>query len=129
MNSIKIAEAVEKAWEVRSHAYAPYSSFAVGSALIDSSGAIHIGCNVENASYGLTQCAERNAVAAAAAVGVRDIATCIIVTDTEEPTFPCGACRQVLSECNPHMNVISITRNGNRTEYLLNELLPKAFTL
>jgi cytidine deaminase len=120
--------AIAAATSVRTKAWAPYSSFRVGCALVDARGGIHIGCNVESASYGLTQCAERAAVTAATAAGTRDIVQCVIVTDTSTPTMPCGACRQVLAECNPMMEVISRTLSGVEHRIVLAELLPHAFT-
>lgn len=129
MDGNNITAAVEGAREVRLKAWAPYSGFSVGAAVIDSSGNVYIGCNVESASYGLTQCAERNAVAAATAAGHRDIEVCVVIADTEQPITPCGACRQVLMECNPDMNIVCLTTNGIQTSYRLHDLLPKAFTL
>jgi cytidine deaminase len=129
MDGNNIALAIERAGEVRRKAYAPYSGLSVGAAVIDASGNMYVGCNVENASYGLTQCAERNAVAAATAAGHRDISVCIVIADTEEPITPCGACRQVLAECNLDMHVVCATTNGVQDMYILRDLLPKAFTL
>jgi cytidine deaminase len=83
---------------VRRNAHAPYSRFLVGAAVADERGRIHVGCNVENASYGLTICAERNAVAAAVAAGARRITMVAVVTGSRPPASPCGACRQVLAE-------------------------------
>jgi cytidine deaminase len=119
--------AIEAAVAVRLNAYAPYSKFLVGAAVVDSNGGIHVGCNVENASYGLTNCAERAAVAAATAAGRRDIVLCVVVTDTAEPASPCGACRQVLSECNPSMQILCTTPHRNDVFLALNTLLPRAF--
>lgn len=122
-----IDEAITAAAEVRTRAYAPYSRFLVGAALIDREGGLHVGCNVENASYGLTQCAERAAVTAATAAGKRDITTCVIVTDTEEPTMPCGACRQVLAEFDADVLVVSRTLSGKESRSTVSELLPSSF--
>lgn len=122
-----IDEAIAAAADVRTRAYAPYSRFLVGAALIDTGGGLHIGCNVENASYGLTQCAECSAVTAATAVGRRDITTCVIVTDTEAPTMPCGACRQVLAEFDADVLVVSRTLSGKEIRARLSELLPSSF--
>ncbi len=119
--------AIEAAIAVRGKAWAPYSNFYVGCALVDADGGIHVGCNVENASYGLTQCAERSAVTAATAAGHRDVVACIVVTDTPAPTMPCGACRQVLAECNPDMVVISRTLLGAEVRTTVAALLPDAF--
>lgn len=122
-----LERAIEAAMNVRINAYAPYSKFLVGAALVDAQGAIHVGCNVENASYGLTNCAERAAVAAATACGRRDIVLCVVVTDTPGPASPCGACRQVLSECNPEMDVLCTTLERNDSWHRLDGLLPHAF--
>lgn len=122
-----VERAITAAVDVRSHAWAPYSTFKVGAAVITASGAIHVGCNVENASYGLTQCAERAAITAATAAGQRDVTCCVVVTDTEHPTTPCGACRQVLAEANPDMLVICRTVTGAERRFSLRDLLPDAF--
>ncbi len=118
----KIAEAA------RTRAYAPYSKFQVGAALLAESGKVLPGCNVENASYGLTICAERNAIGNLALDGSRLLA-CAIVVDSAEPTPPCGMCRQVLSEFgNPELEVRSRTLSGLEARYTIAELLPHAFT-
>lgn len=122
------ARALEAARDVRNRAYAPYSQFLVGAALIDARGGIHVGCNVENASYGLTQCAERAAVTAATAAGRRDITVCVLVADTPEPITPCGACRQVLAEVNPDMDVLCTTVEGKAVRLSLADLLPQGFS-
>jgi cytidine deaminase len=127
VSSETIERAVEAATNVRRRAYAPYSKFLVGAAVVDADGTIHVGCNVENASYGLTNCAERAAVAAATAAGRRDIILCVVVTDTPSPAAPCGACRQVLSECNPVMQILCTTPERADVWYSLEELLPHAF--
>lgn len=112
---------------VRERAYAPYSRFLVGAALIDDHHDVHVGCNVENASYGLTQCAERSAVTAATAAGRRSILACVIVTDTPKPTMPCGACRQVLAEYGTDVLIVSRTLQGAELVLMLSELLPHSF--
>jgi cytidine deaminase len=127
VSSETIERAVEAATNVRRRAYAPYSKFLVGAAVVDADGTIHVGCNVENASYGLTNCAERAAVAAATAAGRRDIILCVVVTGTPSPAAPCGACRQVLSECNPVMQILCTTPERADVWYSLEELLPHAF--
>ncbi len=119
--------AADLALDVRRRAYAPYSQFLVGAVLIDDHHDLHVGCNVENASYGLTQCAERSAVTAATAAGRRSILACVIVTDTQEPTMPCGACRQVLAEYGSDVIVVSRTLAGTERVMMLSELLPHSF--
>jgi cytidine deaminase len=123
----KIEELVEEASQVQEKAYAPYSNFKVGAALLGKSGAIFTGCNVENASYGMTMCAERNAVAHAVASGEREFSALAIVTDALKPTPPCGACRQVLVEFSPDMDVILVTTQGQRKTFSLKDLLPYLF--
>jgi cytidine deaminase len=118
---------VEAAAEVRGRAHAPYSSFKVGAAVIDEEGRVYVGCNVENASYGLSVCAERNAVAAAVAAGSLGIEGIAVVTDTSPPTSPCGACRQVLVEFGD-FPVILANPAGDRIVTSVNRLLPDAFT-
>ena len=114
----------------RDNAYAPYSKFKVGAAVETVDGEIFTGCNIENASYGLTCCAERNAVFAAVCSGVRRFKTLCVVADTDEPVAPCGACRQVLAEfCVPGMPVFSARlKGGTVTSATLAELFPLAFT-
>ncbi len=118
-------ELVSAALKARGQAYAPYSSFAVGAALLTKGGRIFAGCNVENVSFGLTICAERSAIAAAVAQGHRDFLAIAIVTDLKKPGFPCGACRQVLAEFNPSMRVIAATVSGKLEQLALDELLPR----
>ncbi len=107
-------------------AYAPYSGFQVGAALLGADGSVHTACNVENASYGLTVCAERAAVARAVAGGVREYVAVAVVTSGGEPVAPCGACRQVLAEFGAGMRVVSEAGDGRR-EWTLDELLPEPF--
>ncbi|MCX7671335.1 MAG: cytidine deaminase [Anaerolineae bacterium] len=121
----EIAALTAAALAARERAYAPYSHFRVGAALLAADGTIYAGCNVENASYGLTICAERNAAAHAVACGAR--AFVAIVVATENGVTPCGACRQVLAEFNPQMTVILVDEAGRRRIYSLAELLPAAF--
>ena len=118
---------VAAASEVRDQAHAPYSNFTVGAAIIDAGGRVHVGCNVENASYGLSVCAERHAVAAAVSAGGQGIEGLAVVTDTCPPTSPCGACRQVLVEFGD-FPVILANLEGDRTLTSVAELLPDAFT-
>jgi cytidine deaminase len=116
---------------VRQNAWAPYSNYSVGAALLDADGTIITGCNVENASYGLTICAERNALHAAVSLGHREFrAICISLTGV---AIPCGACRQVLYEFSPSLIVIIDDLSRPETELpeavVLNELLPRGFRL
>ena len=115
---------VAAAWQVREHAYAPYSNFAVGAALLAADGRIFTGCNVENISYGLTNCAERVAIGTAVAAGARKFVALAVVADTEVPVSPCGACRQVLAEFGVSRVILSNRRE--RLEFSLEELLPRA---
>ena len=118
----------ERAAAAMEHAYAPYSGFRVGAALLGSDGSVAEGCNVENASYPAGICAERAAVAAAVARGVRDFAAIVICTEADSPTPPCGICRQVLVEFAPQLEVLSVTRSGAEAQWSMADLLPKAFT-
>jgi len=124
---------VSAAKQVRKKAHAPYSKFRVGAAVIDEKGRIHVGCNVENASYGLTVCAERNAVAAAVAAGAKSLRAVAIVTSMNPPASPCGACRQVLAEFgSADMKVVLVCDTKAKraqVETTLGALLPRAFSL
>lgn len=117
---------VEEAFAVRKRAHAPYSKFQVGAALIDDEGVIFSGCNVENASYGLSVCAERHAVAAAVAAGSQKYRALVVVTALSPPGSPCGACRQVLAEFGD-MPVLLVNPDGERVETSVEALLPMAF--
>lgn len=121
-----IAKLAEIARNVRDRAHAPYSHFQVGAALESEHGKVFSGCNVENISYGLTICAERNAVFAAVASGARSFRRIVIVADSKEPVTPCGACRQVLSEFSEDMEVISVNLEGKEFRASLSELLPRS---
>jgi cytidine deaminase len=122
----QIDRLVAAAKDARPRAYAPYSEFEVGAAVL-AGGRIFTGVNVENASYPMTMCAERNAVAAAVAAGERTIDCCAVVTDEDRPTPPCGGCRQVLWELGPSSLVVSETPSGTRAMWALEDLLPEAF--
>lgn len=117
---------VDAAWRVRESAYAPYSNFFVGAALLAEDGRIFTGCNVENISYGLTNCAERVAIGAAVAAGVRKFLAVSVVADTTVPISPCGACRQVLAEFG--VVRVLLANRTERVEFHLDELLPRAST-
>ncbi len=116
---------VARAIEVAGRAYAPYSNFLVGAVLVGRDGRIFSGCNVENISFGLTICAERNAVFAAVAAGCRDFELIVIVADTEVPASPCGACRQVLAEFQPNLKVVLANFRGQSETFHLSQLLPR----
>ncbi len=107
--------------------YSPYSKFRVGTALLAGSGKIYTGCNVENASYGLCNCAERTAIFTAAAAGERKLRAVVVYTPTPTPTAPCGACRQVINEFGANAVVISICDSARRIDTTLPALLGEAF--
>src|SRR3954467_13797364 len=107
--------------------YSPYSKFRVGTAVLAGSGKIYPGCNVENASYGLCNCAERTAIFTAATAGERKIQAVVVYTPTPTPTMPCGACRQVINEFGSQSTVISICNSAKRIETTLPALLSEAF--
>ena len=116
----------DEAWQAREAAYAPCSRFAVGAALLGAAGRIHRGCNVENASLGLTVCAERTAIFRAVAEGEREFAALVICAEANEPVPPCGACCQVIAEFAPDLPILMATRHARRTARL-SELLPSPF--
>ena len=117
---------IEAARAVRLKAYAPYSRFLVGAAIESEDGRVFTGCNVENASYGLTNCAERVALGAAVSAGARRFKRIVVATDANPPSPPCGACRQVLSEFARELQVDSVSPGATRS-WRLSELLPMSF--
>ncbi len=119
----------DAAFAAMENAYAPYSRFRVGAALRTSTGAIISGCNVENAAYGEALCAERVAVAAAVAQGMKDFEEIAIASESDDPAPPCGSCRQTMSEFAPDLRVISYAKNGRQAIWRLSDLLPEAFAL
>jgi cytidine deaminase len=120
-------ELAKAAVAARERAFAPYSRFRVGAAIEDDSGAIHSGCNIENASYGLTVCAERVAVFSAVAQGARKFRRIAVATASQDLTPPCGACRQVLWDLCGDITVILVNHSGAEKRFLLSELFPNPF--
>jgi cytidine deaminase len=118
---------IEKATEARENAHAPFSNFKVGAALLTESGEIFTGCNVENASYGLTMCAERVAIFKAISEGKKDFTQLAVVADTDNLTPPCGACRQIIWEFCGDIPIILSNLSGENATFQMSELLPKAF--
>lgn len=120
---------MEASKTAREAAYVPYSKFQVGAALLTKDGEVVLGCNIENASYGLTNCAERTAIFKAVSEGKKEFSALAVVGDTDGPISPCGACRQVLAEfCDGDMPVYLTNLKGNVLETTVSELLPGAFT-
>lgn len=115
----------------RERAYAPYSRYFVGAAALSVRGRMYAGCNVENASYGLSICAERTAIFTAISAGERTIQALAVVTEAAEPGMPCGACRQVIQEfaASPDMPIVLANTAGRQVELTLRELFPRPFTL
>jgi cytidine deaminase len=129
---LRTGEAIGAARAVRKRAHAPYSKYRVGAALVTKSGKIFVGCNVENASYGATICAERSAICAMVAAGEKEPVACVVASAGEEAATPCGICRQVLAEFAldlPITLVLETPRGPKRRETTLEALLPDAFRL
>ena len=118
---------VEQARAMQAFSYAPYSNFPVGAALECEDGRVFLGCNVENAAYGSSICAERVALVKAISEGVRNFSRIAIVGSSSAPAWPCGECRQVLSEFSPSMQVLAADHHGNYEESTLDALLPHSF--
>ncbi len=121
-----IGELISIAKDVMKNAYVPYSNFKVGAALLTKSGKIYTGVNIENSSFGLTNCAERTAIFKAISEGEREFETLVVVADTEEPVSPCGACRQVMSEFGD-FEVVLTNLKGDIIQTSVNQLLPYSF--
>ncbi len=126
MTNTELLSIADKAME---NAYAPYSKFKVGAALLCKDGTVFTGCNIENATYGATNCAERTAIFKAVSEGQRDFEAIAIVSSSGNETFPCGICRQVMAEFAPELKIVLCDQNKNEHIYHLSELLPKTFTL
>ena len=124
----KGGELQKRALAAMEFAYAPYSKFKVGAALLGADGSITEACNVENAAFPAGTCAERAAIASAVAKGVRSFTVLAIASSADEPTPPCGMCRQALIEFAPELEVISVTRSGKQARWRLTDLLPQAFS-
>lgn len=121
---------IEEATKMLSKAYIPYSKFPVGAALVTKDGKIYTGCNIENASYGLCNCAERTAIFKAVSEGERDFSYLVITGNTDGPISPCGACRQVIAEfCDPQMPVLLTNQKGDEKEVTVESLLPGGFSI
>ncbi|RFB17553.1 cytidine deaminase [Bacillus sp. HNG] len=126
---MKTEELINEAKKARELAYVPYSKFKVGAALLTKDGKVYHGCNIENAAYSVTNCAERTALFKAVSEGDKKFAAIAVVADTDRPVPPCGACRQVISElCQPDTKVYLSNLKGDIQEITINELLPGAFT-
>jgi cytidine deaminase len=117
---------IDAARAAQRQAYAPYSNFLVGAALESEDGTIYTGCNVENASYGLTICAERAAICAAVTAGARKFRRAVVVSDIDPPAAPCGACRQVLAEFGRDLRIDGVGPGGT-VSWTIAQLLPAAF--
>lgn len=122
-----IDKLIQAAKQASNFVYAPYSKFKVGAALLTKSGKIYSGANVENASYGLTVCAERVALFKAVSEGEKNFKALAIYTKTKDFTLPCGACRQVLAEFNPNLPIIIVNATGKTKKFSLAKLLPYPF--
>lgn len=120
-------ELAQRAAEALTHAYSPYSRLRVGAALRAVDGRIFTGCNVENASFGLTSCAERTALVKAVSEGAREFDALAVASEGERPLMPCGACRQMLSEFAPNLRIVIASSGGGTRETFLHDLLPHAF--
>lgn len=118
---------IEKAYEAMTFAYSPYSGFQVGAAVLTESGKIYTGCNIENASYGATNCAERTAMFKAISEGETKFLKIAIVSSSKDQTYPCGICRQVMAEFMPKGQVILADENRHAVVYEMNEVMPLIF--
>jgi cytidine deaminase len=118
----------QAAFTALDHAYAPYSQFRVGAALLGADGSVSLGCNVENSAYPVGTCAERAALASAVVHGAREFVRLVIASEADHPTPPCGMCRQALEEFSAELDILSVTRGGATARWNLRQLLPEPFT-
>ncbi|MEQ2526226.1 cytidine deaminase [Robertmurraya yapensis] len=126
---MKLEDLIAESKVAREKAYVPYSKFKVGAALLTSDGKVYHGCNIENAAYSMTNCAERTALFKAISEGDKNFTTLAVVADTDRPVPPCGACRQVITElCPKDMKIVLTNLKGDIKELTLEELLPGAFS-
>ena len=127
-NDTVVETLIDNATAMLDRAYVPYSNFPVGAALVTKDGEFFAGCNIENASYGLANCAERTAIFKAVSEGKKEFDYLVVTGDTDGPISPCGACRQVMAEfCDPDMPVLLTNKKGKQHETTVRELLPGAF--
>jgi cytidine deaminase len=128
-NKMEEKELMQEANKAREFAYVPYSNFKVGAALLSKDGQVFHGCNIENAAYSVTNCAERTALFKAYSEGVTQFDSLVVVADTDGPVSPCGACRQVISElCDSEMEVVLTNLKGDVQKIQVKDLLPGAFS-
>ncbi|NMA38427.1 MAG: cytidine deaminase [Papillibacter sp.] len=127
-NTMTDRELINLAFEASENAYAPYSGYKVGAALVCEDGSIYLGCNMENAAYGSSICAERIAIGKAISEGKRNFIRMAVAARGEDYAMPCGSCRQVINEFSQEMEVLAARADGRYVSYKLNELLPKAFS-
>ena len=121
-------ELIEKAIKAKEYAYVPYSNFRVGAALLTGDGTVYTGCNIECASYGGTNCAERTAIFKAVSDGKKDIKKIAIVSDLDDYTFPCGICRQVINEFGSEIEIVLANKEKEIKTFRMEEILPYSFS-
>ena len=119
---------VKIAGDMRQKAYVPYSKYQVGAAILCKDGSVYTGCNVENASYGMTICGERTALVKAVSEGNKDFDMLAVISNSDEYCMPCGACRQMLDEFAPDLTILCAKANGEYKEFTMKELLPYSFS-
>ncbi len=121
-------ELIKKAIEAKQNAYAPYSKFPVGAALLTKEGKVYTGCNIECASYGATNCAERTAIFKAVSEGERNIEAIAVVSNIDDYTYPCGICRQVIMEFGDKIKIIAARSEHDYKVHVIDDLLPDSFS-